>query len=50
MVIQVKEVSDYDMGYDDFLQGLPPIPDIQDTEEDMEYMRGYNQAKKNLLK
>lgn len=44
------EMSDYDMGRLDALAGLEPIPDFQGTEEDVEYMQGYNEVKQQTQK
>lgn len=44
--MDIKEMSDYDMGYADCKDGLSPILDFDSTNEaDVEYMRGYNNAK-----
>ena len=44
----ILDMSDYCMGYYDYKNGIPPIPDPQQTQEDVDYIRGYNDAKWNL--
>jgi hypothetical protein len=43
--MKLADMTDYEMGYKDFVEGLDPIPDPQDTEEDRQYMRGYHDAR-----
>ena len=45
----VIEMSDFDMGYYDYCEGFPPIVDMTGSKPDIDYMRGYNQAKQETL-
>lgn len=44
--MNIKEMSDYEMGRADYEAGLDPLPDFdQNNPHDVAYMEGYNQAK-----
>ena len=44
--MNIKEMSDYEMGYADFKAGLDPLEDFDpNNEEDVQYMKGYNEAR-----
>lgn len=40
--MKITEMTDYQMGYEDYKAGFPPISDYDPSNpEDVEYMRGY---------
>ena len=50
MNAEIKEMSDYEMGYADYQAGLDPLEDFdQNNEEDVQYMNGYNDARHDLF-